>query len=79
MVRLSLRREGTAGVCGVCGEMGLPGEEAVETEVPCTMGGTLESCLLEELEERCRSIEEFNESDSWVFESRMPLNLDSAA
>jgi hypothetical protein len=30
----ALNREGIAGVCGVCGDIGLPGEDDVETEVP---------------------------------------------
>jgi hypothetical protein len=41
-----------AGVCGVWGDIGFPGDEAVEIEVPATMGGTPESCLLEEMDER---------------------------
>jgi hypothetical protein len=32
--------------------MGFPGEDAVEIEVPETIGGTPESCLLEEIEGR---------------------------
>lgn len=34
------RREGIAGVCGVCGDIGLPGDDDVDTEVPAIMGGT---------------------------------------
>jgi hypothetical protein len=57
----------------------LPGDDEVETEVPWTIGGTLESCLLDELEERCNSSDEDSESESWVFDSRMPRNFDKAA
>lgn len=42
MMLLALSREGIAGVCGVCGEMGLPGDEAVDTDVPAIMAGTLD-------------------------------------
>ena len=71
MILLALKREGIAGVCGVCGEMGLPGEEDVEIEVPATIGGTLESCLLEELDDRCSIKDEDIDSDSAAFESLM--------
>lgn len=43
MMLLELSREGIAGVCGVWGEMGFPGDDEVENDVPATMGGTLES------------------------------------
>lgn len=68
-----------AGVCGVWGEMGLPGEEAVEIEVPATMGGTPESCLLEEVDERCKSIDDDIDSDSCAFESLIRWNRVNAA
>ena len=55
-----------AGVWGVCGEMGLPGEEEVETEAPARAGGTPESWRLEELDERWRTVEEDMESLSAV-------------
>jgi hypothetical protein len=70
-ILLELNREGIAGVCGVCGEIGFPGEEAVEVDVPATMGGTPESCLLDEFEERCSSREDDIESDRAAFESRI--------
>jgi hypothetical protein len=79
MVKLPLRRDGMAGVCGVCGDMGLPGEEAVETEVPWTIGGTLDNWRLDELDDRCRSNDDDRESDKAVFDSRMPRYLDRAA
>jgi hypothetical protein len=52
--------------------MGFPGEEAVEMEVPATMGGTPESCLLEDMEERCICIDCDIESDRAALESRIP-------
>lgn len=52
MMLLADRRDGMAGVCGVCGEIGLPGDDDVEMDVPATIGGTEESCLEDELEER---------------------------
>jgi hypothetical protein len=57
----------------------LPGEEDVETEVPCTMGGTDESCLLDDEDERWSSREEFSESDSCVLLSRIPRYFERAA
>jgi hypothetical protein len=52
MIEFALRRDGIAGVCGVCGETGLPGEDDVEMDVAATIGGTLDKCRLEELDER---------------------------
>lgn len=49
---LALRRDGMAGVCGVCGDIAFPGEEEIDVEAPATMGGTLGSWRLEELEDR---------------------------
>lgn len=43
MMLLADSLDGIAGVCGVCGEMGFPGDEDVDIDVPATMGGTLES------------------------------------
>lgn len=76
---LALSLEGIAGVWGVCGEIGLPGDEEVDMDVPAIIGGTLESCRLEELDERCSNIEEDMESDNAAFESRIRWNLDKAA
>lgn len=61
------------------GEMGLPGEEDVETEVPWTMGGTLDNWRLEELEDLCSNNDDDNESDNAVLDSRMPRYFDRAA
>lgn len=74
-----LRRDRIAGVWGVWGDMGLPGEEAVETEVPATIGGTPDNCLLEEREERCMCIDCDIESDNAAFESRIPRKRARAA
>jgi hypothetical protein len=52
MILFALSREGIAGVWGVCGEIGFPGDDAVETEVPAIIAGTLESCRLEDDDER---------------------------
>jgi hypothetical protein len=55
----------------VWGEVGLPGEDDVEAEVAATIGGTLESCRLEEVDDRCSINEEDIESDKAALESRM--------
>lgn len=66
-----LKRDRMAGVCGVCGDIGLPGDEAVEIDVPATIGGTPDNCLLEDMEERCRCMDDDIESERAAFESRM--------
>jgi len=70
-MELALRREGMAGVCGVCGETGFPGDEDVEMDVAATIGGTLDNCRLEEIEDRCRSIEDDKDSVSTLCDSRI--------
>lgn len=70
-ILFELRRDGIAGVCGVWGEIGFPGDEAVEMDVPAAIGGTPESCLLDELDERCICTDDDIESESAAFESRM--------
>jgi hypothetical protein len=79
MMLLALSLDGIAGVCGVRGEMRSPGDDEIEVEVPATMGGTLESCLLDELEERWSNMEDDMESDRAALESLMRWNLDRAA
>lgn len=77
-----LKREriaGVWGVWGVWGDIGFPGEEAVEMDVPATIGGTPDSCLLEEMEERCMCIDCDIESDNAAFESRIPRKRARAA
>lgn len=51
--------------------MGFPGDEAVEIDVPATICGTPERCLLDDDEECRRCIDVDIESDSAAFESRM--------
>jgi hypothetical protein len=63
IILFALSREGIAGVWGVCGEMGFPGDDAVEKEVPATIGGTLESWRLDEEDDRCSIMDEETESD----------------
>lgn len=48
-------------------------------DVPATMGGTPDSCLLEELDERWRCREDDIESESAALESRIRWNRDKAA
>lgn len=43
----------------------------MEIDVPATIGGTPESCLLEELDERCKCREDDMESESAALESRI--------
>lgn len=64
MILFALRRDGIAGVCGVWGEIGFPGDDAVDTEVPAIIAGTLDSCRLEEDEDRCSIVDEETESES---------------
>lgn len=51
------------------GEIGLPGDEEVEMDVPATMGGTPDSCRLEEPEDLCNIREEDMDSDSAALDS----------
>jgi hypothetical protein len=77
---IALRRDGIAGVCGVWGEeIGLPGEDEVEREVPWTMGGTPDNCRLDDVEDRCSSSEEDRESERAELESLMRWNRVRAA
>jgi hypothetical protein len=68
---LALSLDGIAGVCGVCGEIGFPGEEDADIEVAATIGGTLESCLLDELDERCNNRDEDMDSVKALLDSRI--------
>lgn len=49
----------------------MPGDDDVDIDVAATIGGTLDRCLLEELEERWRSIDEDIDSVKALLESRM--------
>jgi hypothetical protein len=79
MMLLALSREGMAGVWGVCGEIGFPGDDAVDTEVPAIMAGTLERWRLEDEDDRCSIVDEVTESESAVCESLMRWYLFSWA
>jgi hypothetical protein len=57
----------------------LPGELPVEAEVPAIIAGTLESCLLEEVDDRWSSNDDDMESDNCAFVSLMFWNFESAA
>lgn len=76
---MALRRDGMAGVCGVWGEeIGFPGEDEVETEVPWTIGGTPDN-RLDDVEDRCSRREEDRESERAELESLMRWNRVRAA
>ena len=49
--------------------MGLPGDDEVDMDVPATIGGTPDSCRLEEPEDRCNINDDDMESDKAAFES----------
>src|SRR3569833_1710116 len=74
MMEFSLRREGMAGVCGVCGERGLLGDDDADMEAGVTMPGTLVSCRLDEVDDRCT--DEFIDSVKAMLESFISWNLD---
>lgn len=48
-------------------------------DVPATIGGTLDNCLLEDIDERWRCREDEIESDKTAFESRMRWKRAKAA
>ncbi len=60
-----------AGVWGVCGEMGFPGDDDTDIEVAATIGGTLDSWRLEELEDLCKKFDEDIDSVKALFDSRI--------
>lgn len=68
-----------AGVCGVCGEMGLPGEDAVDTEVPAIIAGTLDRWRLEDDDERWSIVDEDTDSASPVCDSLIRWYFDNWA
>jgi hypothetical protein len=68
-----------AGVCGVWGERGLLGDEDADMDAGFTMLGTFASWRLDELDDRCKCMEDVIESVRALFESRMRANLDSWA
>jgi hypothetical protein len=48
----------------VWGDIGLPGEEHGDMDVPATIGGKLDNCRLDVLDERCSTSEDDIESRS---------------
>jgi len=66
-----------AGVWGVCGDTGFPGEDETDIEVAATIGGTLDNCRLDELEERWSIAEEVIDSVNALFDSRIDWNFES--
>jgi hypothetical protein len=60
-----------AGVWGVWGETGFPGDDDVDIEVAATIGGTLESCRLDEVDDRCNSVDDDIDSVKALFDSRI--------
>lgn len=57
--------------------MGFPGDEAVETEVPAIMAGTLVRWRLDDEDERWSIVDDDTESESAVWESRIRWYFDS--
>jgi hypothetical protein len=55
----------------VCGETGLPGDEDADIEVAATIGGTLDNCRLDELDDRCIIVDEDIDSVRRLFDSRI--------
>jgi hypothetical protein len=55
----------------VCGEIGFPGDEDVDIEVAVTIGGTLDNCRLDELDDRYNSVDEDIDSVNALFDSRI--------
>jgi hypothetical protein len=51
--------------------MGFPGDDDVDIEVPATMGGTPDSCRLEDADDLCNIMDEDMESDNTALESRI--------
>lgn len=68
-----------AGVCGVCGEIGFPGDDDTDIEVAATIGGTLDNCRLDEVDDRCKRFDEDIDSVNVLFDSRMDWNFESWA
>jgi len=78
-IEFALSRDGMAGVWGVCGDIGLPGEEDVDIEVAPTMAGTLDNCRLDEVDDRCKSVDEDIDSVRALLDSRIDWNFESWA
>jgi hypothetical protein len=63
----------------VCGEIGFPGEDDTDIELAATIGGTLDSCRLDELEDRCKSVDDDIDSVRALLDSRINWNFESWA
>jgi hypothetical protein len=53
----------------VCGDSGFPGDDEADNDAGATIPGTLVSCLLDELDDRCICMDEEIDSVSWLFDS----------
>lgn len=62
---------------GVCGDTGFPGDDDADIDVAATIGGTLDSCRLDELEDRCNKVEDDIDSVKALLESRIDWNFES--
>ena len=62
---------------GVCGDTGFPGDDDADIDVAATIGGTLDNCRLDELEDRCNKVEDDIDSVNALLESRIDWNLES--
>ena len=78
-MEFSLSRDGIAGVWGVCGECGLLGDDEADTDAGATIPGTLVSCRLDELDDRCICMDDVIDSVKALFDSLIMWNLDSWA
>lgn len=76
-MEFALSLDGMAGVWGVCGDIGFPGDDDADIEVAATMAGTLESCRLDELNDRCNSVDEDIDSVNAWFDSLIVWNFKS--
>lgn len=76
---LALNLDGIVGVWGVWGEIGLPGDGDVDIDVPATIAGTLDSCRLEVLDDRCSMSEEDIDSERSLLVSLILWYLFNAA
>lgn len=53
----------------MCGEIGFPGDEDTDIELAATIGGTLDNCRLDELEDRCSWVDDDIDSVKALFDS----------
>lgn len=57
----------------------MPGEEDVDIEVAVTIGGTLDSCRLDELDDRCNIVDDDMDSVKALLDSLIDWNRESCA